>query len=257
MRAIDSGIGLARALDLPIRIYWELGKELNCPFDRLFQPLRESRVQLIETKRRPLRFAKIHRTLSSKLQKIGFDNQYYAPSDYEQLRGLDHSRVKRNWPMTIESWSRFYSNPVNFQIFTLAPEISRRIDERIAGFTSRTVGVHIRRTDNAKSIQHSPDALFVQHMQAEIERHSETNFYLATDSQDVKKYFTEVFGRRIITTSFDASRDNIQGIEEATVELYALSKTCKILGSYWSSYSQTAAELGNIELIKLNVDDHR
>lgn len=251
MRAIDSGVALAKALDLPLRIYWCPEKLFRCPFHLLFQPIQGTDVEMIETDVLPIRFYGVFFFISSLLRRLGFHRQTFKQHEFDLLRNLDHSTVRRDEPITIESYSRFYSNPRDFHIFVPTPELLQRIDERASKFSSHTVGVHVRRTDNAKSIKYSPDALFVQHMQAEIDREPETNFYLATDSPETKKYFINVFGDRIITTPYGISRDTVEGNQDAVVELYTLSRTRKILGSYWSSYSETAAAIGNIELVLL------
>ncbi len=102
-----------------------------------------------------------------------------------------------------------------------------------------------------KAIERSTDALFIQQMQHEIDLDPYVRFYLATDSMDVKENFLRQFGGRIITAPGMVSRTSIEGIQDALVELYALSRTQKILGSYWSSYSTTAAQLGNIPLQRM------
>ena len=47
------------------------------------------------------------------------------------------------------------------------------------------------------------------------------------------------------------SRTTQQGMVDALVDLVCLSRTPKIFGSYWSSFSETAAALGETELIVL------
>ena len=46
----------------------------------------------------------------------------------------------------------------------------------------------------------------------------------------------------------ELTRDSLDGMKMAVAELFALSRTSKIIGSYYSSYSQIAAELGNIAI---------
>ncbi len=45
------------------------------------------------------------------------------------------------------------------------------------------------------------------------------------------------------------ARDDPAAMEDAVVDLYALSRCRKIIGSYWSSFTDTAAELGSIERV--------
>ena len=37
-------------------------------------------------------------------------------------------------------------------------------------------------------------------------------------------------------------------MQAAVVDLFVLSKTRRLIGSYWSSFTDTAAELGNLPL---------
>jgi hypothetical protein len=40
-------------------------------------------------------------------------------------------------------------------------------------------------------------------------------------------------------------------MQESVVDLFCLSRMSKIYGSYWSSFSEVAAEIGNVDLIVL------
>lgn len=66
---------------------------------------------------------------------------------------------------------------------------------------------------------------------------------------EVKRYFLELYGERIIVNLYQVfSRENKNGMESAVIDLYALSKTQKIYGSFWSSFSQTASAIGNTKI---------
>ncbi|KAA6321316.1 hypothetical protein EZS27_029024, partial [termite gut metagenome] len=86
-------------------------------------------------------------------------------------------------------------------------------------------------------------------MNDEIQQHPETLFYLATDSQKEKALPKGIFGKRIITLDKEISRTTPSGIENAVVDLFLLSKTNKIIGSFYSSYTEMAAELSEIKCI--------
>ena len=85
-------------------------------------------------------------------------------------------------------------------------------------------------------------------MQQEIENNCTTNFFLATDDEDVKREMICRFGNKIISCNDNASRNSVEGMKFAVVDLYCLINTKKIIGSAASSYSELAAELGGIEL---------
>ena len=133
-------------------------------------------------------------------------------------------------------------------MFVPQDDIQNRIDEIVAGFSERTIGVHIRRTDNVVSIQSSPLEKFTSMMDAEIKKNSNTRFYVASDDDEVKECLKKKYPDRIITLMDDPDRNSLEGMKFAVLDLFCLSKTKKILGSVGSSYSQIAAEIGGIEV---------
>ena len=120
-------------------------------------------------------------------------------------------------------------------------------------FNSHTIGLHIRRTDNAESIAKSPTSLFINKVREEIDQHDDTSIFLATDSTAVKKEFIDAFGARIITPQEEACRDSISGIRGGVVDLWTLASTQKIYGSAGSSFSPMAASIGGVPLEIMNV----
>lgn len=134
------------------------------------------------------------------------------------------------------------------QIFIPTPEIQGMIDEMTRQFTSHTVGIHVRRTDNTMSIRESPISCFVEFMEREIEKDAKATFYIASDDDEVKEFMRNKFSHRVLFSNIELSRSSLSGMKLAVSELFALSKTSKILGSFYSSYSQIAAELGGIPI---------
>jgi hypothetical protein len=174
-------------------------------------------------------------------------------------RGFDFFNWAKNKNIFITAYSLFY--PLSSFSFSgcFVPKdwIQQRIREQYNLFNKHTVGVHIRRTDNVCSISKSPTELFINRMNDEIQRHPETLFYLATDSQEEKLRMRSTFGARIITLDLDKeiSRITPTGIENAVVDLFLLSQTNKIIGSVYSSYTEMAAELSDIECIIMKSEE--
>jgi len=79
----------------------------------------------------------------------------------------------------------FYENHRRklFDAFVPLPALQARIDHICESFTSHTVGIHIRRTDNIDAINGSLTELFVQRMREELQLYPETKFYVASDSR--------------------------------------------------------------------------
>ncbi|MGN0231519.1 MAG: hypothetical protein ACI4A8_04830 [Muribaculaceae bacterium] len=128
------------------------------------------------------------------------------------------------------------------------PKIKHRIDSIVKEFTPHTIGVHIRRTDNVVSIKHSTDQGFFRAMERALEIDPKANFFLATDDCTLKKQIIEKYGTRILTQQDPVSRSSIEGMRDAVVDLWCLASASRIIGSYWSSFTDSAAELFNAPL---------
>ena len=71
-------------------------------------------------------------------------------------------------------------------------------------------------------------------------------FYLATDDFAVKNEICRRFGGKVLTLPTPTCRKSLAGIQNAVVDLWCLAHTKRLIGSYWSSFTDTAAELGRI-----------
>ena len=90
--------------------------------------------------------------------------------------------------------------------------------------------------------------LFMEKAEEEFSNNNNTKIFLATDDEYVKKTFKSRFADKIITSMNLADRNSIIGIQDGLAELYTLARTSKIYGSAWSTFSEIAAKIGNIEL---------
>ena len=131
---------------------------------------------------------------------------------------------------------------------------SKNIEEKGAylfrELTGQCVGVHVRRTDHTEAIATSPLALFADRMKKELETAADTSFFVATDDKEVRRELKELLpdAKLIFPQSDVIDRDSKEGIEEAFIEMLALSKCRKILGSYNSTFSLLPSYIGNIPL---------
>ena len=147
-----------------------------------------------------------------------------------------------------------YESSLISKLFVPIRTINDKIEKQCSLFEKNTIGVHIRRTDNIASIEESPLELFYKKLDIDIEIHDNTSIYLATDSEEVKAQMRQRYGRRIICSENEASRNSIVGIQEGVVDMYTLARTNKIYGSYGSSFSDMAAQINGrpLEILKLN-----
>jgi hypothetical protein len=135
--------------------------------------------------------------------------------------------------------SEFYSK------FKPVSELQDKIDT-ITSMFSNTVGLHIRRTDHKEAIAHSGIDKFEKLIDNYIHADNSSSFFLATDDASTETYLKNKFGERIITRKKTYSRNNEKGIQDALVDLYCLSRTKKIYGSFRSSFSQVAGDISRI-----------
>lgn len=147
-----------------------------------------------------------------------------------------------------------------FQKIQLIDELNNKVD-RFAGlyFNERTVSVHIRswnrngekgRRKFLFNIKKFEKEIVSRILENQLLGYHMINFFMATDSQEVRDYFTNKFSHKdkILlyprTTNLDTSRDFPEGIQEDAVELFLLSKNKYLIGSHFSSYSEVAWWLG-------------
>ena len=76
----------------------------------------------------------------------------------------------------------------------------------------------------------------------------DARFFLCSDDQDVKKYLKNKYGGIIMSYDSVLSRASKQGIKDAVIELWALSNTKEIWGSFYSSYSEIASAINGADL---------
>lgn len=240
MRALDSVLPLARELGAELRILWPLYRDLNCRFEELFEvPAGVSRIDTIGW------------GLSEKLRvlahRIGSD-LFIDQARMTRLvaEGYDWGALAGHSTVFIKTYSRFRESPAPFRDLVPVAPLRRTVAE--LPIDARFVGVHVRRGDNPVATAESPVELFVEHMKREIELDPEVRFFLATDSPEVEAQLRELFGRRIAThAKASLDRNAPQGIRDGLVDLYGLARCRRVLGSYWSSFSETAAAMGGVE----------
>lgn len=95
---------------------------------------------------------------------------------------------------------------------------------------------------------------FSQRMNALTEQDSRINYYVASDSVTSLAYI-EQNGAKSIKSLDDymehcppIRQDDTESVQIALVEILALASTNRIIGTYYSSFSEYASLLGNIEL---------
>jgi hypothetical protein len=86
-------------------------------------------------------------------------------------------------------------------------------------------------------------------IEEEIVRNPDATFFLSTDEEKYQEELLEKFGEdRIIYHEKVFGRHITAGVRDAVIDLFCLSKTSKIYGSYFSSFSDVAGRLGNVQV---------
>lgn len=256
MRAMVSALTLAHQTDSKLEVIWFPTWDLYAPFDSLFLPIDESGISLRNasiwdklTLDRP-RKKNLH--IPRLYQCFAFNGTKYERSFYSLIQQkFDFNEwVVLNRKVYMASYHAFYPYelPLIGKMFVPIQFIKDRIDDICTQFVDNAIGVHIRRTDNIASIQQSPLELFYEKVDYELDRDEKSMVYLATDSEEVKNQMRQRYGKRVISSSVPANRNSIVGIQNGLVEMYTLARTSKIYGSFQSSFSEMASQIGGVSL---------
>lgn len=260
--AITSAIAFCKDYDVKLRIIWFKDKGMGADFHSLFDLSTEvdkSKVEIIDAKwyhyiyDRP---RKRNLWLPWIYQFFLFDKRSYE-KDIETFNVnsiIDLLKHEKN--VYLVHYGCFCVQR-KMDALIINDEIEVRINQIINLFPQydKAIGIHIRRTDNVISIKKSPLHLFIQAIDKELEKNSSVFFYVASDSMEEKLLLKKKYGDIIFMSKDESKRSDPEGIKDALIELYVLSKTKRIYGSMYSSFSVLAAELSNIPLCVLSVDN--
>ena len=257
MRAIASAYTLTQTVNSGLQIIWFQDWALNAPFYSIFEPtdlmsLREATWTdhlLYDRARRKNLY------LPLLPQKLLFERhikeQMVTPL---KLQGFDFEQWANGHHCYMSCYQVFgnYPDSLYSKLFHPVKEVMDGVNRFQEQFSQHCIGLHIRRTDNAESIQQSPIHLFINKVKKEIDTHADTTIFLATDSNEVKQELRQAFGQRIITANETASRNCIDGIRGGLIDMWSLAATQKIYGSAGSTFSPMAASIGQtpLEIIK-------
>jgi hypothetical protein len=243
MRVVAAALELADRLRCPLRLVWTRTGALGCRFDELFQPIAGVRVA-----EHAWNTSRIERLVGS---RVGFYTYLTAPDIERRSRGDgfdDLAQARRPYLIT---FSRFLPSTGRLAALRPIAEVAHVVERTAASFTPHTIGVHIRRGDEDPSTRGpltAPIECFLTAMQARLDAEPQTNFFLACDSRRDEARVLSTFGARVTTLPKSLDRRTRDAIRAALVDLLCLSRTPLILGSFYSSFSEMAAEMGGTRL---------
>ena len=249
MRAMATGIAIAKHFQSQVVVYWNNDQGLKANFSDLFRKVSDD-IIIVENKkwlyniRDTKSFILRWPLLCIKYKKIFYNYNVFSSKKKNVMSQISN----RDKNILLISCHPMCEQIDVASLFVPIDEIQFEIDKIVRHFNQRTIGVHIRRTDNNESINKSPISAFENMIEKELGKDSNTQFYIASDDNRVKAFFKQKYPRNVIAFFEDTSRNTYEGMRFAVVDLYCLSKTSYIIGSYYSSYSHIASVLGGIEV---------
>lgn len=255
--ALHSAAALAEDIGHPLRVVWKRNKDLGARFEDLFE-VPDAFCEIVTLERRVLRLGDRLReevwryTRRPPLKRGAGAHDVIALCE----QGFDFRRMGRQRNPTLQAFTLFYGQERPFFRFRPVGHLQARIDAAVPEVESY-IGVHIRRTDHLPSRMYSPTGLFIDAMTKAVETDPEARFFLCTDCPREEARLSEAFPGRVVTApkrSLDRRQD--AAIEDAVVDLFALSRCNRIIGSLASTFSQAAGRIGEIPVTYLTTVDN-
>ena len=261
MRAVASAVTLTYRVWRKLEVLWFRDWGLNAPFFKVFEEPELMNISFSETSCKHLLMYDRPRRRNFYLPKL-FQKLLFEDCLYERdVRALCYKESElEEWAsqsgrLYIATCDQFvnYSTNLLRSLFHPVASVCEEVERRFCHFSKHTVGVHIRRADHTVAIRQSPLDLFFTQLDKESDMYDDLCIYLATDSEEVKQQLRNRYGSRVHTAETVSDRGSISGIKDAVADMYTLSRTQKIYGSSGSSFSELAAQLGDIPLQILRV----
>lgn len=248
MRAVASAAWLAERLGGEVTIYWAVNRDCGAAFNELFQLVEIPGFNVLEPAlwQLHLAFSRMKNLfIPGLLRRFYFSSQLVGTAECldEQLPG----EIQGPKPFVISGYSLSAHADLT-TLFKPTEELQTRINTITSRFSDTTVGIHIRRGDNRQSIEHNSLADYIGFMERQLAECPTTSFYIASDSPALKQELAARFPGSVIQSDAVLERHSVNGMKDAVVDLWCLAATNRIVGSYFSSYSDIAAELGDIPL---------
>lgn len=251
LRAIASTLQTSKSNNCELRVIWNRYNGMNARFYDLFKPINEEGLSIEDSNEW---LYKINRKkdyyIRLPLLKLKYDYVFYQATSFNDSYQEITEKImeeKSSKILSISGAPLCKDYPLT-GLFKPVDNIANRIQSTTSKFSRNTIGIHIRRTDSVESLDKSPTEAFHRKIEEEIAIDDNVPFYLASDDNMVKKQFKAKYGERIITTIDNTDRNNVEGIQFAVYDLFCLSRTRRIIGSYYSSFTQEAARMGHIPL---------
>lgn len=250
MRTIVGAASLASKLNCGLTVFWTSDTSLNIKFTDIFSL--PSFVKIVDFRLSSLKCKLMYHMYKDILRYQILDDSWI----YKYARGKEF----KTWRYLVDGKKIFLISSADIlfdgdysSLFRPKLEMLESLNTVCCG--KDTIGIHIRRTDNANAVKYSPTHLFISRVHKELEVNPKIRFYLATDDPKEEDIFKNEFGDKImIYKKHSLDRNNPIAVKDALIDLYNLSCCKKILASFYSSFSDVAALWGNIEKEVIKTD---
>lgn len=287
IRVMESGLALSKKINAQLIVVWESNKDLNARFVDLFETTSSFTVidlapglnfiswrPLYYPDKKPQGWRACLFALTQQIQGISttvwYDDLHQIFKElhplYQPDSGLNQEGIAQQAQTKIDailtpilasktsfyissSWNISIKDKVHIQLKPTT-RLKLKIDS-VEIDKENTVGIHIRRTDHEWAKAHSGIEKFEAEMLKEIQLNDKAKFFVASDSPEVLTALKTSFGKRIL--HFDhktMSREQSAGIDSAMIDLYCLARCKKIYGSYLSTFSDLAGQIGGITVLE-------
>lgn len=249
MRVISSCVEIAKRDNRSVWIVWPINEDLGCDIVDIFESIgidysvpprwihylltRFYRLSAIS------RFYRAYKWLSG----IFFDKSVFDRDIWESNTDI---KIDSNASTLLVATCLAF-NDQDFSLFRFIDYLKNKVDLEYGRIGEKYIGVHIRRTDHANTIKHSPDKNYFSQIDKCLSENPRIIFFLASDDEETKTVFKKKYLDRIYTLNYKLARNDLEGIYGGVVELILLSKSSKIICSVISSYSMAAISIGNIK----------
>jgi hypothetical protein len=248
--AIASAIELAKQTNRQLVVLWSLRWELNARFDDFWESDRFL-VKYVDEFNSPWRY--LNRFFNFQEFFLKFNKKVISDNDMYLIRDEIGDYNFTNYFLNLDnSKSLFIESCFDFipdksfklkDVFVLTESIRNELEILLSGIPTKYSALHVRRTDHANAIDNSPDELFF-----DILRRDNEIYFLCTDDIETEIRYKKMFPGRIYTYSKIKERNSKLGIIEAVLDLYLLSMAKEINGSFNSTFSSLASEIGGVPL---------
>lgn len=250
MRAVVSAMAWQKNNpEVGLEIFW--GKDFDCSafFDDLFEQPKDLEIKRLKNFYMK-KGGKRNFFIPDIIKKFHYDKILYTDENRRQFFEKEICNVPNIYIAAYNYFTPYEITNSLAEIFVPKEELRNRIFSITDNYRDNVIGIHIRRTDNLSAIKDNPNEKFFTLMDQEIQQNTQCQFYLATDSAEIKSLMIQRYGERIISQDLSLTRKNTIGMKDAVVDLYCLGATKKIIGCTHSTYSIMASQLYNIKLIK-------